>query len=895
MRLPGSRPWNHLSGLEPTGGISNYIHGPAAKDSLTNIPHYARFKVAGVYEGVDLVFYSHGGDLEYDFVAAPGADPSQIQLAFEGTDRMRVDEQSGDLVLTTAGGSELRQVRPRVYQQVGAKRVEVGGRYRLLKHGQAAFTLAHYDRRRPLVIDPTIAFTRFLHGSDTDQAQAVAVDSSGNSYITGYTYSDDFPVQQAYDSSFHGCFFSCVGGDAFVTKLSPSGDILFSTYLGGDDSDEGDGIAVDSTGIYVAGYTSSDNFPNKIPDSPFGNSRFGGTDAFVTKLTPDGQALIYSYIISGTGDDWAHAIAVDSQHCVWVTGSTSRNFIVGAQGNSYFVAVNGSYDVFYEKIGPSGEYLLPDCWPVTARTSAGALLVDPADQPWLTGQTCGNGYPSTQGDYYIVNGGCLVFVTQLTRDGNMLMSTAFGGAESHDEAGTAIASNGSNTAYVTGYTDFANFPTTPGAYQTSRASARTQAFVTEVTSDARIVRSTLLGADDGETRGFAIVNNDARGVYIAGYTSSSHLPGAPALTPNPTAGFVSKFSQDLSELRYSQLLGAFVEGLALLKPAVQPGIPEIWAVGGRYSGPRSAVDDFKPLDAFAVKLDDDDDLPTTTTVTSSANPSVSNAPVTFEAMVSSDNGVPTGRVAFYYDGTHLLGYADLSTGAGRLSTSILPLGSHTIQAQYEGDGKFGASASTVLNQAVDQHATKLTLASSVNPSSSGQPVTLTAKIATDSGNASGSILLFRKNGPHSGPSIVGSGTLSGNVATIAIPSLPIGDNIITAVFQGSPNYAPSQSPSFTQTVKLAATTIKIMSSLNPSKAGQSVKFTVKVVPAYGGSPSGTITFKNGAGTLGTAALSGGTATLSTSRITSGKHTISAIYGGDAKDAPSSKTMTQQVK
>ena len=143
------------AGLEPTGGVSNYIRGNDAKDSLNGIPHYARLSVAGVYDGVDLVFYSNGGDLEYDFVVAPGADPKQIRLAFDGQERMRVDEKSGDLVLTTAGGSELRQVRPQVYQQLGNQRVEVAGGYQLLDHGRAAFTLASYQHRRPLVIDPT--------------------------------------------------------------------------------------------------------------------------------------------------------------------------------------------------------------------------------------------------------------------------------------------------------------------------------------------------------------------------------------------------------------------------------------------------------------------------------------------------------------------------------------------------------------------------------------------------------------------------------------------------------------------------------------------------------------------------------------------------------------------
>lgn len=194
MKLEGSRAWKDTTGLKPTGGVSNYVRGNEAKDSLNGIPHYARLTVAGVYDGVDLVFYSNGGGLEYDFVVAPGTDPKQIRLAFEGQDRMRVDEKSGDLVLTTAGGSELRQVRPQVYQQVGNQRVEVAGGYQLLDHGRAAFTLASYEHRRPLVIDPTVKFSTNFNNGLNDDTNAVAVDFNGNSYVTGRTSQQNFPV-----------------------------------------------------------------------------------------------------------------------------------------------------------------------------------------------------------------------------------------------------------------------------------------------------------------------------------------------------------------------------------------------------------------------------------------------------------------------------------------------------------------------------------------------------------------------------------------------------------------------------------------------------------------------------------------------------------------------------
>src|ERR1700733_3185723 len=198
MKLAGGRPWKDISGVEPTGGVSNYQSLTDLKSWISNVPQYERVKVANVYEGIDLILYSNGKDLEYDFVVAPGADPKQVQVVFEGVKGMRVDEKSGDLVLTAPDGSELRQFRPKVYQQIAGKRVEVAGGYRLLGQGRAAFTLAAYDRSRALVIDPKVDFTTFYGGSSADVPLAVAVDDDGNSYITGYTSSRDFPVTNTF-------------------------------------------------------------------------------------------------------------------------------------------------------------------------------------------------------------------------------------------------------------------------------------------------------------------------------------------------------------------------------------------------------------------------------------------------------------------------------------------------------------------------------------------------------------------------------------------------------------------------------------------------------------------------------------------------------------------------
>jgi hypothetical protein len=143
MKLADSRPW---SGAEPTGGVSNYLTDRDAKHSLNHITNYSRVKVAGAYKGIDVIFYGNEGDLEYDFAIAPGADPKQFQVVFEGADNLRVDPPSGDLVLTLPGGPELRQAKPKVYQQAGNRRVEVAGG---LQAARMSTSCLHLGQLRP--------------------------------------------------------------------------------------------------------------------------------------------------------------------------------------------------------------------------------------------------------------------------------------------------------------------------------------------------------------------------------------------------------------------------------------------------------------------------------------------------------------------------------------------------------------------------------------------------------------------------------------------------------------------------------------------------------------------------------------------------------------------------
>ena len=265
-----------------------------------------------VYPGVDLVYYGRPRQLEYDFVLAPGADPSQIALTFDGAERVEIDA-GGDLVLHTGAG-ELRQPRPVVYQEIDGARRSVVGDYVLDGEGRVRVRLGAYDVTRPVVIDPVLAYSTYLGGSN-DEADGlfgavfgIAVDAAGNTYVTGSTTSVDFPTTPGATRTLSG------SQDAFVTKLSPTGAVLYSTYLGGPCEDIANAIAVDAAGnAYVTGRAHKLCF--------FGEASSG---VLVAKLGPTGT-LLYALVFGGELVDTSAgtAIAVDAAGHAYVTGNTS--------------------------------------------------------------------------------------------------------------------------------------------------------------------------------------------------------------------------------------------------------------------------------------------------------------------------------------------------------------------------------------------------------------------------------------------------------------------------------------------------------------------------------------------------------------------------------------------
>jgi hypothetical protein len=283
LRLAGARRNPKAAGRQALPGKVNYFIGNDPSRWRTDIATFGRVEYSGVYPGVDLAYYGRQGRLEYDFIVAPGGDPSAIRLGIEGARRIRIGA-GGDLVLET-GGAPIRFRKPVTYQTIGGTRRLVRSEYRLAGARQVAFSLGAYDRRYPLVIDPSLAYSTYLGGSGFDYGTAIAVSSHGNAFVTGYTSSLDFPTKSTRNKPI-----------SRATRVSswpnspPTAKVWSTaTYLGGSDYDYPYSIAVDSTGAaYCDGADGIVGFPDD--ERVVWSSLNGPEDAFVTKFGPAGSA-----------------------------------------------------------------------------------------------------------------------------------------------------------------------------------------------------------------------------------------------------------------------------------------------------------------------------------------------------------------------------------------------------------------------------------------------------------------------------------------------------------------------------------------------------------------------------------------------------------------------------
>jgi len=578
MQLVGADPEASAAADRPLTGRINYFIGRDPRQWHTGVPTYARARFHQVYPGVDLIYYGNQQHLEYDFVVAPHADPTRIQLRFAGAQNVRVNT-AGDL-LVGMQGQTLTWRKPSVYQEGESGRQTVAGRFRLkrLPDGQSrvSFALGRYDAHRPLVIDPVLTYSTYLGGtgSGEDFASSIAVDSDGNAYVAGSTSANDFPTTSG---SYRPVNTKppTSGSMAFVTKFNATGTALvYSTYLGGSGSDGINGIAIDATGAsYVTGSTTSSNFP--VTPGAFQSTNKGtfGT-CFVTKFNAAGSALVYSTYLGGSSGnpnnsgETAFGIAIDGGGNAYVTGETASADFPTTPG-AFQTAFKGNYDAFATKLNASGTALAYSTFLGGVGNDYGyAITVDGGGAAYVAGQTASADFPITPGAFNTTKGAgaftANTFVTRVDPTGATLNYSTYL-KESKEGAAHGVAVDSFGSAYVVGFTTSTDFPVTPGAFQrTKRAlGGDKSAYVTKLNpTGSAAVYSTYLGGTNYSTAVGIAVDRSGK-ASVVGYTGAADFPttvGAFERTMGGGAGtanvFVTRFDAAGAALIYSTFIAA---------------------------------------------------------------------------------------------------------------------------------------------------------------------------------------------------------------------------------------------------------------------------------------------------------------------------------------------------
>jgi hypothetical protein len=588
MKLAGANPQPRVVGLSELPGKVNYFIGNDPAKWRTNVPTYAKVKYAGVYPGVDAVYYGNQGQLEYDLIVAPGTDPKTIALAFEGAEKLELDEK-GDLVLQIAGG-ELRLRKPLVYQEIGGVRKEISAAYVLdpnpkskianPKSASVGFQVASYDASKPLIIDPVLVYSTYLGGTGADQGFGVAVNTSGNAFVVGSSASVTFNSAAHVDLGPGG------GNDAFVAKLNATGSALdYLTFVGGSTEDQGFGIAVESSSpgcaggcAYITGRTNSTNFPlkNAVQTSKSGSA--STFDAFVTKLNECGSLdpcvvggpAGYSTYLGGSQDESGNGIALDSANRAYVVGQTkSTNF---PAKNALRSKNGGVTDVFVAKLDPAlvgaASLIYATYLGGSGDDTGNGIAVDGSFNVYITGETASSNFPVTTGAFDTTFNGLVdAFVAKLNSTGSSLLySTYLGGSGADRGRGIGVESSSSGCTtggcvYVTGSTESAGLASS-GAYDNTISGQ--DAFVAKLklagAGATDRVYFTYLGGG-GNDIGNAIAVDSSGNAYVTGGTLSNNFPAVAAiqaaLAPGDVGGdaFVAKLNAAGSDLVYSTFLG----------------------------------------------------------------------------------------------------------------------------------------------------------------------------------------------------------------------------------------------------------------------------------------------------------------------------------------------------
>ncbi len=908
---------------QPQSGTTNYMHGGDTSQWQTGLPGYGAVEMSNVYPGVSLKYHGRAGQLEYDFIVAAHADASAVKLHFEGT-QAKLDK--GSLVLPTGIGADLRFDQPIAYQTIAGKRVDVDVAFAMDAEHDVTFRLGSYDHARELTIDPTLLYLGTI-GSGIHQIDLgqITVDSAGSMYFIGTTDDLGYPVTSgSYQTicgptanrggqvTYAGGYCPASGGgetSAFVTKLSADGTrLVYSTYLSGKSGLEAGGaITVDSSGVaYLLGRTGSDDFPvtadafqkncvaqygvfggpNNVPCDGYYNG--GGTEytiqnemAYFSKLSADGTALLYSSFLGGTQPVYPNTIGLDASGSIYISGQ---------------VIVFSAKD-----LAPCVDGYQPHCQPniqFPGITSSGYLTI--------------SGAKDSNGGSATIN--AAAFLSKFSNDGHTLLYGTFFGDNTSaiNLLPTSMAVGVNGVAFLGGYTQAVNLPTTANAIKTACTQPGTNgncntfdgyvaAIDTTKSGAASLVWSTRLGGST-PTQGSNIPVNIVQGLtadsgnnaYATGYTFDHTFPmaktGYQATCPNYDPADTFDRCDSAWVLKINPTGTAILGGSFLGGP--NPRSAESVGYNVRldskgqvylYGRSNDGGGDFPQVGALQAYKGGNQlfistlsaDMSKLIFSTRFGNPSYSDHSVT-----------PAGGMVL--DGNDNIYFAGTTTDTMFAGTA----GTYNTQ-MTTGAGRHPFFAK--LSKVLQPNTTTLTITPATI--SSGSAVTYKAVVVGTLQSTpvpTGTVTFSATNTTPA--TVLGTATLDGTgTATLKAAAPAAGTYTVVASYGADTNYNVSTSAAATLTVNSAAASTTVLTAL-PTTAGTGTTVTLKaIVSGAGGTPTGSVTFMDGSGTLGTVALSAGSATYTTTTLAAGTHTLTAVYSGDATFGKSTSTSTVVVR
>ncbi len=576
-------------GRERLDWNSNFFYGNDSTKWQTNVPNYSEIFYRNLYDGIDLRYYLNERGLKYDLILGPGTDLNQIKIRYKGAEELRIDhlgnliiktniedivdsglliyQKYNDSIFELKGkfirygdqdyGFELEEdfnrnevliIDPRLTYStfIGGNNRDLGFDIKVDDLGNVYVMGSTYSSDFPTTpgaFNRTFAgiwdvfgfkfdescqnllYSTYIGGDKEDQGLCMALDSTGNVYITGMTQSSNFPTTAgAFDTSYN----STDGwGDVFALKLNHNGTKLnYSTFLGGKGYDDGRDIEVDSYNrAYVVGWTNSTDFPT-TPGAY--DTQYNETDIFIVRLNESGSGLSYSTYVGGNNDDKAASIAVDEFCNAYVTGyTTSLDFptTLGAYNTTFS---GGFYDSFIIKLSSNGSTLNYSTYIGGDNVDYGdSIIVDHSGDVYVTGFTYSTDFPTTPEAFdKELNGTGDCFALKLNIKGSSLdFSTYLGGNDT--DGGSDIAVDSEGRVYLSGRTYSLDFPVSSDAYDGSYNGSGDGFFTLFDSNCGTIKYSTYFGGNS-----YDMTNNhdyDMRGsIYVVGYTNSDDFP----VTPN---------------------------------------------------------------------------------------------------------------------------------------------------------------------------------------------------------------------------------------------------------------------------------------------------------------------------------------------------------------------------